>query len=144
MRAKPVNFKRGEDPLDSLNVGRVKQRAIKKAIEDLAKKNHEDPEVYDESPESFSMGFEYRGVAAYFIEVNDSYDSEYIAGYQDLKIPADERQECDTIEQAVKLIDNWVDYIDENWDPSGECPNCGEMLDDVEEPCPYCDNENDD
>jgi len=111
-----VNFERGLSPKTSMKIGNWKPLKIKEAILKLAKEKNVKPRIFDKDPGSFSMGFTYRKVMTLFIEINDSYDKEFVVGYEDLQIAADEREEYDTIEECIEWIKNKMDYVDENWE----------------------------
>ena len=134
-----INFERGMEPKEALGLGQVKIKKIKDAISSLASEYNKKPELYNKDPKNFSMGFEYKD-QVFFIELNPTYEGEFVAGVQDQNIASDDREGVNTIEEAISWLENRIEYTEENWDPSGECPTCGEWLDDKEDDCPYCED----
>jgi hypothetical protein len=112
MRAKTVNenvnFERGVEPIDSMKLGHLKKRQIQKAMSEFP-----ESEIFDNDPHSFSMGFNYKNLVTFFIEINDTYDKNFVVGFEDLEIPSDTREEFDTIEECIEWIQNRKEFIDE-------------------------------
>jgi len=154
MRAKTVNenikFKRGIDPKHSMDIGEITlpHRQIERAVREVADSNRRvsdtDIEIYEKDPKNFSMGFHYRN-ATIWIEVNPTYDKQFVVGMGDDAFPSGEQEEYDTIEEAKERLSDWMDIIDENIeDQDHYCEECGEELDDPDYPCPYCEDEDED
>ena len=137
-----LNFERGKDPKEAMNIGIWKHKIIKKAMEKMANDYGKKMEVFDEDSEYFSAGFSYLG-NTYTIGLNPDSEGEFDAQFEDGQNPNSDEKECDTIEKAVDVLEDWIQYAEENQETEGECPECGEWLDDTTEGCPYCEEDED-
>ena len=91
-----------------------KVEEIKKAIEKLAGEFGKEMKIINENPEEFLAGFEYRNNIHYFIEINDDYDGEYVAGWADVEKYLDQWEDFNSIEEAITQIKDWIIWQDEN------------------------------
>ncbi len=137
MRAK---FVRGQDPKEAMNIGVWKQKAIEKAVEKLAEDYGKKMEVTDDDPEYFTAGFTHLG-NFYGIGINPDSKGEFDALFEDGENPNTDEKECETIEEAVDALEGWIEYAKDYQETGGECPVCDEWLEDAEEPCGYCEND---
>ena len=146
MRARLVreaqDFERGQDPKEALKIGVWKQKAIEKAMAKMATEYGKTFTISDDDPEYFSAGFSHLG-NYYGIGLNPDSEGEFDAQFEDGQNPNTDEKECQTIEEAIRALEGWIEYGEENQETEGECPECGEWLNDLEEECPYCEEDED-
>ena len=78
---------------------------------------HEDKVViWEDTDEAFSVGFDYKDRIACGIELGfqNGVDTAYSASYQDLQFPTDGYEEANTIEEAIDIMEGWIEYGNEN------------------------------
>lgn len=149
MRAKFVNedikFERGKEPKTVMGLGDPTVQIVN-AVKEVAKRydvDEKDVDIDDSDPRYFSAGFSMPG-AYVFMELNPTYDKQFIVGSQDDEVPADEREDYDTIEEAKDALDHTCGYLQEQWEEREHyCEECGEEIDNPDY-CPYCEEDEED
>jgi len=117
MKAKFVNeeFKEQSDPVEDLGIGYMaKIKAAMKGIVDLYGTGDMPEELKedDEFGYTLEIKFSKRAAVLYYIVYN--YETGFKAGYEDLYNPYDYFEDCDTLEEAVEMVDGWIRYMQEN------------------------------
>jgi len=74
-------------------------------------------EIWEDDDESFSVGFDFKGMLAVGIELGfqNGVETAFSASYQDLQFPTDGYEEADTIEDAMNVVEGWCEYAEGNY-----------------------------
>ena len=120
MRAKPVNFERGQEPLDSLKIGRVKERFIAKKHDEIAEAilklatEHGADSIQDKSgKDRISIGFtHYKDYVYISLDIDDPEANEYTVGWhktENLSITGNgDEMYYNTLEDCIDQLKNWI------------------------------------
>jgi len=116
MRAKLVNEAikhmppRSEEELEK-NRGPLKERiaAITIAMKNFAKQHKKRLTINNDDPEYFTAGISHKG-NYYGIGLNPDNDLPFEAQYEDGQHPQSDSEEVSTIEEAIEIIECWMDY----------------------------------
>jgi len=73
--------------------------------------------IWEDDDEAFSVGFDYKDMLAVGIDLGfqNGVETAFSASYQDLQIPTDGWEDCDTIKEAVNVVEGWCEYAEQNY-----------------------------
>lgn len=74
-------------------------------------------EIYDDTDESYSVGFDFKDMIAVSIDLGfqNGVEKAFGASYQDLQFPTDGWEDADTIEEAMNIVEGWCEYAEEKY-----------------------------
>jgi hypothetical protein len=108
-------FKEESDPIHDMGIGIMHQiKTAMKGIVDLYGTGDMPEEIADDEEVGYTLEIKFSKRAAVLYYIVYNYETGFKAGYEDLYNPYDYFEDCDTLEEAVEMVDGWITYMQEN------------------------------